>query len=276
MDDLELRVGVDVVRTLPQLVRESDWKVTAVVVDDELIGVEAGDTTGAHVRHRVRPRHDHRRRDAARPLDRHAGRGALDPQPPAALRRRRHPPHLGHDDGSDRAARSCRSSRRARSPISSPRCSSRARSSPDEVYEVALAGNATMTRAAARHRSRAGRRGAVHHGRLELPAHARLRLRRHRASARARPRLPGARRLRRRRHRLGPAGLGHDARQAAAAVHRRRHELRDRARQRRAPAHDRRARRAGLRGRADPLRHARRRRRDRDRAHRRRRGRRSA
>ena len=30
MDDLELRVGVDVVRTLPQLVRASDWKVTAV------------------------------------------------------------------------------------------------------------------------------------------------------------------------------------------------------------------------------------------------------
>ena len=46
MDDLELRFGVDVVRTLPQLVRASDWKVTAVVVDDELIGVEADDTTG--------------------------------------------------------------------------------------------------------------------------------------------------------------------------------------------------------------------------------------
>ena len=45
MDDLELRVGVDVVRTLPQLVRAADWKVTAVVVDDELIGVEPGDTT---------------------------------------------------------------------------------------------------------------------------------------------------------------------------------------------------------------------------------------
>ncbi len=45
MDDLELRVGVDVVRTLPQLVRAADWKVTAVVVDDELIGVEPGDTS---------------------------------------------------------------------------------------------------------------------------------------------------------------------------------------------------------------------------------------
>ena len=73
----------------------------------------------AHVRHRVRPRHDDRRRDAARPLDRHARRGALDPQPPAALRRRRHPPHLGDDDGPDRRCRSCRISRRARSPISS-------------------------------------------------------------------------------------------------------------------------------------------------------------
>ena len=119
-------------------------------------------------------------------------------------------------------------------------------------------------RAAARHRSRAGRRGAVHHGRVELPADACERLRRDGAPARPCPRLPGARRLRRRRHRRGPAGLGHDARQALAALHRRRHELRDRARQRRAPAHDRRARRAGLRGGADPLRHARRRRRDRD------------
>ena len=45
MDDLELRVGVDVVRTLPQLVRAAEWRLTAVVVDDELVGVEAGDTT---------------------------------------------------------------------------------------------------------------------------------------------------------------------------------------------------------------------------------------
>ena len=260
MDDLELRVGVDVVRTLPQLVRASDWKVTAVVVDDELIGVEAGDTTGAHVRHRVRPRHDDGRRDAARSLDRDARRRALDPQPPAALRRRRHPPHLRHDDGSDGAAeaagaRAGDARRPRRRGAGAGRGGARG----------GLRGRARRQRdddaAPARHRSRAGRRGAVHHGRVELPAHARDRLRRDGAPARARARVPGARRLRRRRHRLGPAGLGHDARQAAAAVHRRRHELRDRARQRRAAADDGRARRAGLRGRADPLRHARRRRR---------------
>ena len=84
----------------------------------------------AHVRHRVRPRHDDGRRDAARSLDRHARRRALDPQPPAALRRRRHPPHLGHDDGSDRPAQAAGSragdARRARRA----RCSRRARSRP--------------------------------------------------------------------------------------------------------------------------------------------------
>ena len=41
---------------------------------------------------------------------------------------------------------------------------SRASVAPDEVYEVALAGNATMTQLAARHRPRAARRRAVHHG----------------------------------------------------------------------------------------------------------------
>jgi uncharacterized 2Fe-2S/4Fe-4S cluster protein (DUF4445 family) len=104
MDDLELRVGVDVVRTLPQLVRASDWKVTAVVVDDELIGVEAGDTTARMFGIAFDLGTTTGRRDAARPLDGHARRRALDPQPPAALRRRRDPPHLGDDDGSDRAA----------------------------------------------------------------------------------------------------------------------------------------------------------------------------
>ena len=34
-------------RLLPGVLRASDWKVTAVVVDDELIDVEPGDTTGA-------------------------------------------------------------------------------------------------------------------------------------------------------------------------------------------------------------------------------------
>src|SRR5205085_1552181 len=45
MDDLELRVSLDVARTLGRTLRESDFKVTAVVCDEELIDVEPGDTT---------------------------------------------------------------------------------------------------------------------------------------------------------------------------------------------------------------------------------------
>jgi uncharacterized 2Fe-2S/4Fe-4S cluster protein (DUF4445 family) len=45
MDDVELRVPLEVVRGLGRTLRESDWKVTAVFVDDELIAVEPGDTS---------------------------------------------------------------------------------------------------------------------------------------------------------------------------------------------------------------------------------------
>jgi uncharacterized 2Fe-2S/4Fe-4S cluster protein (DUF4445 family) len=45
MDDLELRVEVGVLRTLGRTLRSSDWKVTAVVVDDLLLDVEPGDTS---------------------------------------------------------------------------------------------------------------------------------------------------------------------------------------------------------------------------------------
>jgi len=47
MDDLELHASLDVVRELPRILRASDYDVTAVVVDDELIGVETGDTTSS-------------------------------------------------------------------------------------------------------------------------------------------------------------------------------------------------------------------------------------
>jgi len=47
MDDLELRVPLDVVRGLGAVLREAGWKVTAVVVDDVLTGVEPGDTSGS-------------------------------------------------------------------------------------------------------------------------------------------------------------------------------------------------------------------------------------
>jgi len=46
LDDLEVRVELPVLRTLGQVLRAADFKVTAVVVDDVLIAVQPGDTTG--------------------------------------------------------------------------------------------------------------------------------------------------------------------------------------------------------------------------------------
>jgi uncharacterized 2Fe-2S/4Fe-4S cluster protein (DUF4445 family) len=46
LDDLELRVDLPVLRTLGRVLREADYRVTAVIVDDVLIGVEPGDTSG--------------------------------------------------------------------------------------------------------------------------------------------------------------------------------------------------------------------------------------
>jgi uncharacterized 2Fe-2S/4Fe-4S cluster protein (DUF4445 family) len=45
LDDLEPRADLDVLRGLGKVLRDSDWKVTAVVVDDVLIAIEPGDTT---------------------------------------------------------------------------------------------------------------------------------------------------------------------------------------------------------------------------------------
>ena len=45
MDDIEPRVPLEVVRTLGRTLRDADWKVTAVLVDDLLIDVEPGDTS---------------------------------------------------------------------------------------------------------------------------------------------------------------------------------------------------------------------------------------
>ncbi|HEY3734295.1 MAG TPA: ASKHA domain-containing protein, partial [Streptosporangiaceae bacterium] len=45
LDDLEPRAELFVLRTLGKVLRDSDYKVTAVVVDDVLVAVEPGDTT---------------------------------------------------------------------------------------------------------------------------------------------------------------------------------------------------------------------------------------
>jgi len=47
IDDLEPVPDLHVLRRLPKVLRESDFKVTAVVVDEALIDVEPGDTTSA-------------------------------------------------------------------------------------------------------------------------------------------------------------------------------------------------------------------------------------
>lgn len=44
--DLEPRADLAVLRRLPTVLRQADFKVTAVVVDEELVDVEPGDTTG--------------------------------------------------------------------------------------------------------------------------------------------------------------------------------------------------------------------------------------
>jgi uncharacterized 2Fe-2S/4Fe-4S cluster protein (DUF4445 family) len=46
LDDLEPEVDLYALRRLPSIARASDYAMTAVVVDDRLIDVEAGDTTG--------------------------------------------------------------------------------------------------------------------------------------------------------------------------------------------------------------------------------------
>jgi uncharacterized 2Fe-2S/4Fe-4S cluster protein (DUF4445 family) len=45
MEDVELRVPLEVARTIGRTLRESDYRVTAVIVDDLLLDVEPGDTS---------------------------------------------------------------------------------------------------------------------------------------------------------------------------------------------------------------------------------------
>lgn len=45
IDDLELTADLAVLRRLPTVLRAADWKITAVVVDEALIDVEPGDTS---------------------------------------------------------------------------------------------------------------------------------------------------------------------------------------------------------------------------------------
>lgn len=46
LTDLDFTCGLAVLRRLPKVLREADFKVTAVVADEQLIDIEPGDTTG--------------------------------------------------------------------------------------------------------------------------------------------------------------------------------------------------------------------------------------
>ncbi|MGZ8717804.1 MAG: ASKHA domain-containing protein [Aeromicrobium sp.] len=48
IDDLEPQVALHALRRIPTVMRAADWKVTAVIVDELLIDVEPGDTTANH------------------------------------------------------------------------------------------------------------------------------------------------------------------------------------------------------------------------------------
>ena len=264
IDDFDLQVDLDVVRTLGKTLRDAHWKVTAVIVDDRLIDVEPGDTTER--RHAiafdlgtttvVATLLD---LSSARPL---AVRSMLNKQQPygadvisrisatmmddtalATLQR------LAHETLDQLAQEVCEA----------------ADVRPDEVYEITLAGNQTMTQLALGIDPEPLSMAPFIIASRSLPPATALDFGvqvHKRAPGRD---LPGARRLRGRRHRRRPARDRADARPPDPAVHRRRHQLRDRDGLRRARRRHRGAGRPGLRGRLDPLRHARRRGRDRER-----------
>ena len=265
IDDLEPRVDLEVARTLGRVLRDARFKVTAVVCDETLVAVEPGDTTGRRfaiafdlgtttVVATLLDLETGTPAAVASMLNRQQPYGAdvisrvsatmLDPDALGALRARA-------AETLDQLAREV--------------CEE-AGVDPGEVNEMVVCGNVTMTQLALgidpEPLSMAPFIVTAH----ELPPGARGRLRRADPPARAGVRLPVTGRLRGRRHRRRPARHGADARPARAAVHRRWHEQRDRARLGRAGRRDRGAGRPGVRGRPDPLRHARRRRRGRGRA----------
>ena len=217
---------------------------------------------GRALRHRLRPRHHHGGGHPARPGHRHPGRGGLDAQQAAALRRRRDLPDQRDDDGPVRA----RPAARGRAPDAGRAGRAglpRGRRRPAARLRGGARRQRHDDRAGAGHRPGAARRRAVRADDRDAARRTGGRDRPDPAPRRARRAVPGPGRVRRRRHRRRHARQRHGPRQADPAVHRRRHQLRDRAQQRRPHPLDRGARRAGVRGRRDPLRHARGRRRDR-------------
>ena len=152
-----------VLRRLPTVLREADFKVTAVVVDEALIDVEPGDTTDA----RGTPSPSTSAPPPWSPPCSTSATGTpvavrVDAQQAAAVRRRRDHPDQRHDDGPRRARPAA-----ASWPQRHARRAGRARSAREAGVDprARLRGRARRQRhddrARARHRPRAARRRAV-------------------------------------------------------------------------------------------------------------------
>ena len=227
LDDLELRTDLHVMRRLTTVLRAADYEVTAVIVDDVLIDVEPGDTTAR----RFGIAYDLGTTTVvATLLDLATGTpvavgSMLNPQQPfGADVITRISATMMDPRALDQLAALAR---QGLHQLATEVCADGG-VELTEVYEVALAGNATMTHIALGidpeslgvapfvMTSRGVRRRAGE------------RHRRRRAPRCARLPVPRSGRLRRRGHRVRRAGLRDGPGQAHAAVHRRGHELRDR------------------------------------------------
>ena len=220
-------------RTLPKVLRATDFKVTAVVVDEPLVDVEPGDTT--EVRYAIA--FDLGTTTVvATLLDLATGTPSavssmLNKQQPFGARRD-HPDQRDHA-GPAGAAGGCSEAAQETLRRAGRRGVRGGRRRPRSVYEIALAGNATMTELALGIDPEPLGVAPFIMATGDLPG-----------AVRDRPRGPVHPRAR---AFLFPAlgayvggdivagmlASGHGPRQAAPAVHRRRHQLRDRARRRR-------------------------------------------
>ena len=255
IDDLEPRADLHVLRRLPAVLRAADFKVTAVIVDEALVDIEPGDTTGTQYAIAF---------DlgtttvVATLLDVSTG----TPVAVASMLNRQQP--FGGDVitrisatmmDPDTLGRLQQAAAETLSTLAEQVCAE-GEVDPAHVYEVALAGNATMTALALgidpEPLGVAPFVMSVAHPPVVLAADLGLALH---PRARAAP-VPGARGVRRRRHRGRDAGHRHGPRQAHAPADRRRHQLRDRAQRRRPDRLHRCSRRPGLRGRRHPVRDA--------------------
>ena len=257
MEDLELHVSAGALRRLPGVLRDSSFRVTAVVVDETLIDVEPGDTT-----------------DSLHAIAFDLGTTTVvatlldiaTGTPVSVASKLNHQQPFGADVISrisatmlddEALARLCALAQQTLRELAEEVCAD-AGLDPSHVYEVALAGNVTMTQLALGIDAEpvgVAPFVAVTRAYPELPA---SELGLEHSPARTRNRVPVAWRVRGWRHRRWTARDGHDAGSPVAPVHRCGNELRARAWLHRADRLHRGASRPGVRSGADQVRDARR------------------